>query len=583
MIDPQQVTKLSKEAREKALENAKVMGAEYKPKLPEPHKLIQILYEKVPLLSGFLRGIDGTGASLGKLAILKGDSGIGKPVAGGLVATSDLLLALDLIRLPIIIAAAKYYGVELPFTLTDGAKTIYTLILFGLGVATLLAPAVVLPILGAVSAILAFVASAIAFGKLISDLVQNAKERKVTAKALQQAEEALQAVEELKDLESKVKGLVADLDNPELEGKHAEIAEKLIALRQLYDEKVKPVQDLRDKEFLLKYKWDNELGMGTGVNSAIGLGLGAGAVCGALIALIVPPLAPLGAAIIGCCAAVGTAYFITRLAIASDSKLDKAVGLTVAAGVIASAVVGIFFPPIGLAVFAGCIATGGAYLLGRVAVPAIIKYIKNRKEAKDEATASLVDSEKDGLGPQEQIKQDAKIHESPAPVSPEHQDDDEEIHESTGLVVALMSGKEHAEEALRKLTAFQQWLEKVDNTLHSHIANNSAAGVLEFFNGLAVYAQKQEFTVAEAQGCINNLCETNPEALIFLKSALKDPMIADEQKQGLLIYRPVVEALMNNKVMKKTITSLLDHVQQLGPDDKAQLEQDDSVRGEVCR
>jgi len=235
-----------------------------------------------------------------------------------------------------------------------------------------------------------------------------------------------------------------------------------------------------------------------------------------------------------------------------EAGLDKSVAIGLAVGVLAGSVVALFFPPVGVAIISCMMVLGTAYLIGRVTLAVA-------KRTKEDTPALAIDS------------------------TPKQSEKEPEVHESTGLVVGLMVGKEHAADELRKLTAFVHWLGDVDNALHRHIMANNPAAVLGFFIKVADYAKENGSTATDVQCFINNLCETNQEALPFLKQALNDASIPNLKKKELLLYAPMVEALQQNKITSSTVSALIKILEQPGVDNRVQQERDTDSEGEHFR
>lgn len=275
---------------------------------PSPDALTLALLKKIPLLSGFLRSLDSTGASLSKLATIDGHP-VAETVGSGFQFASLFLALIDFVRIPIIFLAAWMLGVELPITLSKSARFIYSTVLLVLAVVGLVIPAAASP-LALVTAGLGLGTAVFILGKHIYDHLQTKKALKNTVEEIKQAEAGLLS------LQNKANELARLLDNPAKKAEYPVFAKQIDELQLLFESKTKETQALYDKQLnqtqLLATFW------GRGLNKTVALILATIAFIGLVLSLFFPPV---GLGLIAASAAVGGLYIIGRIGYALGAYL----------------------------------------------------------------------------------------------------------------------------------------------------------------------------------------------------------------------------------------------------------------------
>lgn len=275
IVEIPEATVLAQQQLEKMLE-----PISFVPNPPPPDALTIALLEKVPLLSGFLRNVDGTGVSLSKLAYIQGNQEAARVTSAFRLAAIVIAL-IDFIRIPLIYLAAWLLGQKLPITLSQNAKWLYSAVVFGLTLASVLAPAALGIFITLITASLALIVSVITLVKHFYDRQQTQKE------LIQIGERIVQAETDLHNIQQEAKKLADQLSAPEPEA--ANCIGRLGELQGKLDAKKQEIQQLYDKQFeqtqiLEALGWDNVL------DKTIGLILAAITVIGVALAIFFPLL-----------------------------------------------------------------------------------------------------------------------------------------------------------------------------------------------------------------------------------------------------------------------------------------------------
>ncbi len=247
-----------------------------------PDALTILLLEKVPLVSGFLRSVDGTGVSLSKLAYIQGNLEAAR-VNSAFRLAAIAIAFIDFIRIPLIYLAAWLLGQKLPITLSQNAKWLYSAVILGLTIASILAPAAVCIFITLATASFALAVSIFTLAKHFYDRQQTKKELVQIGVKIVQAESDLHGIQqEAKDLARRLRGAENDEERTncirfvrELQGR---LDAKKQEMQQLYDKQLEQTQILE------------ALGWGSVLDKTVGLTLAAVSVIGIVLAFFIPPL-----------------------------------------------------------------------------------------------------------------------------------------------------------------------------------------------------------------------------------------------------------------------------------------------------
>lgn len=272
---------------------------------------ILLLLKKIPLLSGFLRGVNQTGGFLGRLATMQGNNSVVLDTLGtGSQFTGLTLLAVDFFRIPAIYLAAWIVGSPSPITLSKNARRLYSGVLLGLTIAALAAPIAVPPI--------AFALAGLGLGFGMATMTKTFYYWNQLPKKLAEVKEKIAtATEALIMLHTKTLGLEEGLLTTAKEGNDAD---KIAALQQELGDTVKAFDTLfQDKEVMLqklydeKHKYEAELknhDTAAVMDKGVAISLAAIVLAGLALSLLFPPL---GVSILAASAIASVAYIVGRL------------------------------------------------------------------------------------------------------------------------------------------------------------------------------------------------------------------------------------------------------------------------------
>lgn len=252
--------------------------------------------------------------------------------ASGLQFGGVALAALDFILIPVIYLASYILNKDVPITLNNNARWLFSAILLGLTLTALFAP-VTAPIIALVTAGISFVLSSFLLGRVVYERYQLAKERKAIETILAEAEEDMKAL--LLEAQSLENELSQTTDATEL----AAIDSKIAPLQDRYKSQKELITDFKKQKFEVDEKIK----------------------------------------------AVGFRHI-----------LDKSIGIIFSALAVSGLVVTLFFPPVGLAILAAVSIATLTYIGVRIAVPLIgslVKFIQSKLQKTSEAEVIANDHE----------------------------------------------------------------------------------------------------------------------------------------------------------------------------------------------
>ena len=271
--------------------------------------LAKALIQSIPFLAKFLRQVDVTGTSLSKFAELN-QQPAAEAVGAGFQIAGIAILGLDFFRIPIMYLMARILGVDLPFTLSKGARFIYAGFLLILGIVALTVPVAATPI-ALLTASLGLGASIFLLGKYIYERYKTKKDLKRIELEITQAKEALM------ELQHEAEILANELEDPAKKSEYPDIAKQIEDLEERYKKQEKLTQDLYDEQAKQREKLA-ALGWGKAIDRITAIGLASVAFLGVTLSLFFPPV---GLGLILASAGAGVLYFIARVSYPLVKKL----------------------------------------------------------------------------------------------------------------------------------------------------------------------------------------------------------------------------------------------------------------------
>ncbi|MDI9819063.1 MULTISPECIES: hypothetical protein [unclassified Legionella] len=458
---------------------------DFKPQPLSENSVFLALLNKVPLLSGFLRNIDNSGKSLSKLAIVHGHVTHATKVAGSGFQWGSLGLAIiDFVRIPIIYLAASLLR-------SEGQKSPITLsrnarLLYSSVLLGLTITAIAVP---ALAAPIAVVAASLGFATSVFLLGKHFYDRAQLKKALNKIPAEIADKEaELTDLQVKAAGLERTIK--EGNANFNEMETEFKDLEQRFRAKAKEIQELYDKQLHLQQKLE-KMNSGKVADRCMAIGLSALAVIG--------------------------------------------VGLALA------------FPPIGLGIVAGSAVLGGAYVIGRLALPLVSKFAgwlkttlfkdpdKVQESAKDEVKEKLE------AGPVlDNTMKVAHVHETTTDLSRVFTSDD------INAAVKALS------EQIAESQSIEQFIEQIGKRF-SAIKPENLQGIVNCFKDIAAYAKEHQLNAEDLQGFLE-MDKVKP-GLALLQRAITETGFSPEEQKEILDYSPLAEALEKQGVDFKPLKS----------------------------
>ncbi len=285
---------------------------------PVPKKaFIMGLLKQIPLLSGFLHSLQGTGSSFSQLAVLRNAA---SPAMGNAFQFAGLGLAIiDFFRIPIIYLAAAILGERPPFSLSKNARWLYAAIIFALTIATLVVPGLAM-LFAFVGAGLGVGVSLITLGKFF--YMRN--QIKANFSGLSQKIEL--QTKHYNKVQKEAASIKLELDSPYVD--LAKQSSRIAALQRESEEVKTKLQELCNKQYVAQRKLE-KYGISRVLDRSLAVLLSSGALVGLALFLVFPPI---GLTIIGFSAALGGFYLIASLAysfLRSSNALELSPTLTI--------------------------------------------------------------------------------------------------------------------------------------------------------------------------------------------------------------------------------------------------------------
>jgi uncharacterized protein YaaW (UPF0174 family) len=375
----------------------------------------------------------------------------------GLPFAAMVMYAIDFLLLPLVYLAATIRGESLPISLSRAAKWLYSGALLGLVIAAIALPAIAVPLAMAMAAVtLSF--SLYTMGKVLYENYQLSKKLKHI-----EAEISIE-MSELNTLHKDIIHLEAQLDSEEDEEKKrslsAQISHKLQAFKSLHAAKKELLQNLHNTQY----------------------------------------------------------SYQTQLRSQNALKiLDRGVAISFAALSIIGLSLGLFFPPVGMAIFAASAILSSAYLIGRLSY-ALIKLIQ-KKFNKKEATLANEDSlEGIELMPLHAPLQHPQAEPAPTTVTtatePATLSEVAVNDNSTVIAMKALFDQGHA----HKKTS-HQWKINIHETLLKMVQTHDTAGTLQFLKNAADYIKEKTGSTEDIRQFFAEV-EDMPSVITVIRDAL---------------------------------------------------------------
>lgn len=234
------------------------------------------LLKRIPFLSQFVKNA----SELGDKAVHVGGSftkipGLQTPggLSHGLHWGGAALAALDFLLIPMIYLSSYIYGEKVPFTLNNNARWMYSGVLLGLTLTSILVPAAAMPIgllLGGVSIAL----STFLLGKAIYERYHLGKERKALASEIAHAEGEMALIQE------QAKIVQESLARATTKAEQHALCAQVDLLKKQYGEQKDKITGLKEREAVVNEKvkklefihiLDKGLGVGFASLAMVGL------------------------------------------------------------------------------------------------------------------------------------------------------------------------------------------------------------------------------------------------------------------------------------------------------------------------
>ncbi|WP_133136480.1 PspA/IM30 family protein [Legionella rowbothamii] len=263
------------------------------------------LLKRIPFVSQFVKNA----SELGEQAIHVGNSFTEIP---GLKAPSHLnhgfhwggaaLAALDFLLIPMIYLSSYIYGEKVPFTLNNNARWMYSGVLLGLTLTSILVPAAATPIglvLGGVSMGL----SSFLLGKAIYERYHLGKERRALATEIVKAEGEMSLLQEQANL------LQESLAQATATEEQKALCAQIDVLKKQYDEQKNKITGLKEREVVVNEKI-KKLEFIHILDKGLGVGFASLAMVGLVLSLFFPAV---GFPILAGVGVASAAYIAARI------------------------------------------------------------------------------------------------------------------------------------------------------------------------------------------------------------------------------------------------------------------------------
>lgn len=280
---------------------------QFTPAPPPKGTSFMALLRRIPLLTGFLQNLTQAGDSLSQIAEFE------ETVADPLLAAttsfhfSGLILSIiDFIRVPIIYLGFYIAGEKPPFSLSKNARWLYSAVLLGLAISSLLLTAAA-PYIAIAVAGLTLAASLFVMGKMIYQRYQLRKElNKLEAEITSETSELNALCHKAAEIEAQ---LEKETDTDRMALMRAELIKVKGDFDLLYAEKKDTLQALYDRKAVCEAKLAKK-NIISGIDRGIAIALSAVAVIGLSLTLFFPPI---GLGIVTAGAILGAVYLLGRI------------------------------------------------------------------------------------------------------------------------------------------------------------------------------------------------------------------------------------------------------------------------------
>lgn len=268
--------------------------------------LLKDATEKIPMLSRLLEHVGVSGESMAKIGERVSDlsnTSASHAIGHGFHIGSAAIAAFDFIRIPLIYLSAYVLDKEVPFTLDNNIKWVYSGILMALAITALTVPAAA-PIIGFIAASLGILMSTFLLGKTLYERYQLGREYKQLKNELSREEEEMDLIQQ------KAQILHERLKNTTDEQSIIDIYTDIVLLQERYIAQKKVVEKLKTDELHSQQKIE-QVGMVHVLDKGVGIALGCLTIIGLSLSLFFPPV---GAGILAGAAIAGGVYVAGRLA-----------------------------------------------------------------------------------------------------------------------------------------------------------------------------------------------------------------------------------------------------------------------------
>ncbi|KTD42052.1 coiled-coil protein [Legionella parisiensis] len=442
------------------------------PQPPEQKKFIlRLLINKIPLLSGFLQSLGGSGTAT--TALIKSLGNTSQALQGastGFHYAGLGIAAVNFVRIPLIYFFSLIAGEPPPFTLSNNARWAYSALLLGLTLTAILVPAAAPPIALAMAS-LSLVLSLVSIGNMIYNRYKIKKSLQETNEKIKPQEDILELKREnARLLGLKLKNLKKSDEDyeknamaicKEIEDLNIEYEIERVKLQKLYNDKLNHEQTLK--------------GLGTGA-------------------------------------------FVDRGVTAALTSV-AIIGLSLS----------LFFPPVGLGIVAGSAGLGVLYVVGRVAVsllaPVVSSQLKklglwNSKTNENEESLEPSLNPDDSLTEENPMdKETSTFAEGPKSTMNNEDSTLKTMRELFGI---------NASKRLQELKEGAIEMDILDSRLSAIIETQNHREALKFFQHLTIIAQMEECPYGDLR-CVLDKFSNMDKVLPLLEDAL------EEVKNGMLI------------------------------------------------
>ncbi|VEG91428.1 hypothetical protein [Legionella spiritensis] len=488
-------------------------------KLPEESKFYQKFFEKIlPGFTGLTHSLADTAGGVTKTISLSHATHTLQAAGSGFQIAGVALAGLNFIRIPAIYLGALIAGKKPPITLSRNASWAYSGVILGLALSALLVPAAAGPIGIAIGGLVLGV-SVFSMGKLLYQRYKTNKALKAVKLEIDAENNNLEEIQnEIKDAHDLLQGLEDDYKNGRIdEAAYRRAAqphcEKLEVLETNYQASVGKLQKLHDTKVLQEKKL-SMMGAAAFLDKGVGIGLASLAVAGLALSLFFPPV---GLGIFAASAGLGAAYIVGRITVPLVAPLFKKLG--------------------------GWVAGKLGWGQKATASPSVLKDAMEETAAlfdKSEKLLSVTDSEHPALdkGKDKEILDESLPAPSPAP---------EKMLDSTSKIELLMSGKKDVESGLRHMLENTEAAGKLDAEIGRIVRNDDPREALDFIKDLSQQAFKQH-CVHQDLTCLLNTFDNMPKLIPVLQRAMKqiaggEIQLSAQEREQLLKSGPLREIL----------------------------------------